>query len=513
MNRLQCSPIAAAVAILIGTALVRADDPPSKVGAAPADPAFAKLIGLAELIKGRPDHASALATIARAQAAAGDKEGSRRTFALAIGLVDNLSFDESKKYPPHILAQVGRGQFAAGDRPGAIASYRRVIELLDKAPDRDDHVIYDNYASIINYQIHAEDLEGVRIALEKGRRAFSKPRDPRLGNSNAKFIAYLHAAARDFNAAFAAIAADDAIKPLNPIKDELLSVIAHVAMDCDPAEGRIVLERALASAATIKKPRTCPGPGVAIAQAAAKLGDFDLAFRAEEAEAHRMALAPFGAEAYPFHQAQVFSVIALAQADAGLCDDARDTMARADIVARSIQEAPARRGALYYIRRARIKLGEYEEALRPIEGDNADIQSQILAEVAFAQEKAGDGAPARKLRERYLAQAEAKLRDVVERSPQRTLERSTAEAQVAFFKAGLGDIEGALKLLKDVRSVDEMCGALQGIARSQGRDGDGACEWIGRLDDPSLRTLCIQSFASGLAERNAAAKAVNKPKP
>jgi len=527
MHRSYRSVILGILPLALGT-LARADNPTLKAdqprASIPTDLAFTKVIALTNDIARPGDRAHILGWIARAQAFSGHKEASRRTFALAIGLVDKLSSDESG-YQPHILAWVGHDQELAGDRDGAVASYRKAVELVIATPLKEDRFNPYQYATIIGYQMKAGDVAGAHASFEKVRQVIANGKGPFIENYGELWMIGFQALVGDFDAAFQAIAAKEA-KP-NPrllanFRSLAFEEIARAIGSANPAGGRAVLERMLSEIPTIKgnDPLNLAIACHAIADAAAQIGASDLALRAVASVNDDLAQSEEFQDILLFKRGLLLTQIARVQAKAGRRDQAKATLDRAVKVARMLGETPAGKGVLSFAQEAQIEIGD----VTTLAGDNPlsllSVDKQLR--IAAIQENAGDLNAARKTHIQALAEAEADLRNLKPELPMpdgNPLGWSFAErkdhaaAKVVSLKAELGDTTAAFAQAWTIQSPSARDSAVTAVARASGRYGDvdAAATWIRGLEEPELRARCVEALAYGLAARNAPPEPVGNP--
>ena len=350
--------------------------------------------------------AGTLATIAQAQARAGDLDGARTTFAVAVraanGDLGGLANFQS-------LLTVGQAEAEAGLRTEAGATFRRAFDVFP-AFNGDDSQYWWTLTKL---------AELVKAQAGVGNRAEARRVADRLEASAAEFLAWAKTKriySEDVIAsalATALTAVDDFEGAFRQAKAVASGdrVVGEVALAAAKSLGKDralrYVDEATTQLATIKSPLTRDASLQSIAEAQALLGDFEAAratARSITAGANR--IGNFGPEPWTWAFSAMLRV-AEVQRDDGKLEAARETLREAG---RMIADhSKAKDPAFQYqgVALAQIQAGDVEGALRSVEVGPKVYGAMPMAPIARGLAMAGRDDEARKLIGRALAHAKA----------------------------------------------------------------------------------------------------------
>jgi beta-lactamase regulating signal transducer with metallopeptidase domain/tetratricopeptide (TPR) repeat protein len=524
------------------------NQPPSPDGKPDAGPSDDEVLRRAlELVSrtAQPDDVHALRSLARVQAEAGDRAAAMATLKRAVAVADRSPKADSKAFG---LIFVARSLSARGDKAGAQETLRRAIEAAPAIAGPVEKVAALSFAA----QVQAET--GDRAAAEQ---TFAQAldlqrtlpdRDPNGSNFNLRLTARL----RILDALVEVGEVDKALDILavdpDSVDGGLDSIIRGALKLKDRARARAILERLLGLTGASRYPGVRGHGRESIAEAQAKLGDFDAALgnarRIDEGD-------PF--LTLPYLPVALIA-IAKAQAAAGRHDDAR-ALLREALEKSTERHDVGGAGCAQSVAEAQAEIGDLEGATRSLEAIGDDFPSwKATAWIAIAEArvKANDRAAAeaalrqaaeaadrigpradignfdaawhRSIAYRRIAETQAKLGDfdaalrtLRDRVGDEFSERANGLNEVVDLQIAAGDLKGALRTTRALKIDAFRAGvSAEAVARAQAKAGDaaGVLAWSESLAPPYVQARALVGMIRGLAERKQAERRpVAAPKP
>ena len=447
-----------------------------------------------------------LATIAKAQALAGDPAGSRETFAAAAR---EAGGDFGGKPSPWNLWRVGHFQAEAGFLDEARLTLRRALEAIPgviRDFNKDDQSLR-TLAVIVEEQAGVGDRDEARRTADR-LKAFAAELVARSETSNAEDvvapqIARALAAVGDFEGAFRRAGA----------VEHTDSVVGEAALAAskylDRAEARRFVDEAAARMAGITSAdRKYTGLGD-LAEAQALIGDLEAA----KGSARSIGEGPTRAD-YDMTDGQPYAMLRVAgvQRKAGQVEAARETVREAY---RMVVDHPKMRGPegrLLQVVMGQIVGGDLEGALRSAGSMPEGRRAETLAMIARSLAIAGRGEEARKTIDRALGDARTNLKvppapdpGVVPSARAKPFPPDTATImRLAEIQAMAGDTVEALKSLGTIDDENDRRTALEQVVSARAAAGDvkGALDMaVKNAKTPGERRSALEAVGQGVEIR------------
>ena len=190
-----------------------------------------------------------------------------------------------------------------------------------------------------------------------------------------------------------------------------------------------------------------------------------------------------------YSRASILGDIALAQAEAGDAQSARDTFAAALSAVRSIDGVNIRAGALGDIASARAKAGDFDGAFATAQSINSAFHRALaLRKIALAQAEVGDS---------QLAWDTFAAALSVAQSVDKAYDRDTALSGIARAQAKAGDFNGAFAIARSIGGADDRAEALRSIGLAQTEVGgiDNAFAAAQSIDEAYFRAGALRKIA------------------
>lgn len=447
-----------------------------------------------------------LATIAEAQAKAGDIEGARATLAEAAKEADGQFGGGSSAWGLWI---VGRSQVRCGLKDEARASLRAAVRIVPGVVgdhNKDSRTVR-TLATIAEEQATLGDRDEARRTvdrlLEFSRKFFESTKIGNARSVEAPQIARALAAVGDFDAAFGWAEGKSN-------EGNVLGEIAATAAKALPRQdARRFVREAADRLAKLKLVEERYFGLSDLAEAQARLGDIEAARRSAGAIGEGPSRVNYDmTDGQPY----AFIRVAAVQRDAGDFAGARETRR---LAFRSVSEHPKMRGRdgrFSQVAMGQIANGDLEGAARSIEAMERD-RGEMLASLARAYAARGDEATARKtfaralIDARHAAQnppspdpilAEIKLPGVFRDMP------ALARMKLAGVQAMAGEMAGALKTMRSIDDANYQRSALRKIVSARATAGDiaGALKLcVEESKTPEERRFALEELGRGVETR------------
>lgn len=441
-----------------------------------------------EIVAGtaRPDDVQALLALAKVQADAGDREGSRETLRRALVVAEESPQPSSRVYNRLFVAD-WRG--ALGDRQGAGEIVRRAIEVAAEIPAPGDRVAALAYAAQVQVQLGdrpaGEETLKRAIALQQTL----PDRDPSGGETNIRLTAFHRIVEALVECGEPERAVELSANDPDSINIALSGIARSLPKIKDRESVRAILGRALEISA---RSRFSGERGQALAEVAeirAKLGDFDAAITT----ARRIGEGP-DAPLNRNYLSSSLKAVGEAAAAAGRGEQARALLRESFAVAK-VEDPSSRANQARFIAQAQAKAGDLDgarESIAAIGDDSPRDRAEAL--IALATAEVGDKPLARAtlLRAAEAAERIGPRPDIGNYDLAWT--RSYVQNHIAVARAKLGDYEGAVAILRDKvgDKFSERANGLHDVVKVQIAAGDLA----GALR--TSRALQIDDFRAGL---------------
>ena len=429
---------------------------------------FAEAAQFAESIDDAEKRASELASIAKAQAEAGEVEGARVTVHLAGEAAKSIENAEKRASE---LASIARAQAEAGEVEGARVTVHLAGEAAKSIENAEKRA--SELASIARAQAEAGEVEGARVTVHLAGEAAKSIENAEKRASELASIARAQAEAGDMEEArVTARLAGEAAKSIENTRyyTVFVSVAKAQAAVGNEEEARAVLDMALEAAKSKDDARRLPIDIAKVAQFQAEAGYVE-----EARAAFDMAAELAKSIDNDSDRSVAFSIVAGNQSDVGLFAEAVKT------VKLMIKDAGTRRHAAYTVQKILSNVVEsepiyqnvYKEARRVLEGAvtfKAINRTHTLISIAKAQAKAGAMEKARSM---------ARMAGVVAKLIVGADDRVGALVSVARVQAEAGDVEEARNTVRlaweaagAIKDAGKRFYALTRVAEAQAEAGD-----------------------------------------
>jgi tetratricopeptide (TPR) repeat protein len=473
-----------------------------------------------ELAKEHPaPHSWALATIASTQAKVGDEAGAKLTLDAAV---EQSGGPAQGGINLRTISYIGGVQAELGMNEDARSTLRRSVDAIPAVTGdfSKDHWMIILVREIVTQQARAGDRLAAKETLKHLEQFVSDAlKKTRIGNADQAILPELagaQAAAGDFDAAFATVErVRSAGHGLGYQVGHTLGMVASGARYLKPLEVRRFVRRVAEEMSQIKDPAKRQSGDIELADAQARLGDFEAARKSALNVGEGVSSIQGD---MTINQPYALLVVAMRQKEAGDLPDARETLRLAYESVRKHPKMSGRSGRLWQVAEAQAQLGDLDGALRSAVAIERGRKAEALSWIALAQAVAGRAEAARgtfkeALEDAQLAQKHPPRPEIDlgpgANGPSPSLEQNL---RLAVVQGAAGHVDEALKTAGSIPDPSWKRRALSDIVQGRARAADlaEALRLARSFELPDERRDALEKVADGLSTRLGLEEDINK---
>ncbi len=480
--------------------------PPNDAPARPIDAQLANIAHriqwIAETMEDSEERAEALSRAAEVLVWAGDREAARKTWERAVNAATEAPASRPSSSPA--MLEIGSAQVRQGERESAHATLARACEIALSMPD-DHRYKVSTLANVLLQQQSAGDDAAARLTLDRASTFIETTRAPSVRDNRRKLRAFLLATVADYQGILRLVVEPE--PDGRPIPEQtqfdLLMTLAGCARSDPRPDLGAALQESLPLVRGLENPSLREHVLLYDVQAEARLDRIEEATQIMESLHILDALREIP-DRRMYQNRLILTVETLIEIAQALTRADRPDEARSVLVAAvSLAETLPNGLLLTKLALAQAAAGDLDAARKTITKLPQYQIGQGLLSLARERRKAGDAEGARIVLKDMRRDAEARLRD--QPSDQARLDLATA-------LTGLGDLEAAERLARELPEGSLRISAFARIAQAQAEAGDlePIFQLSEELETPRARAVSLYFLARELSSRAASSR---KPEP